>query len=627
MAVRSSWGVVCVAALAACSAGDNTVDPGELELRDLLGVSPEAASAWDGAQRSAARRVLAAGLRDDGGPPAQRTLGDAPGELDARVAELLAGDDAARAADGAGPLGVVTVALEARARAAVMPKRGPLAAAALGDRSLPDSAGPGAELWLTGSWDTTGRAGVLPGRGAALLAALAADAGHPGGPLVVVPAPELAVIAAYVRPEAAVPPRLAVNPVALAALEPAAGEAVAAAAMVRGPAAPVIVVSPPGRPPAAAEATPVASAGGNPYSFYGSVAECALAQRTRCEACLPAGTCRPVTNITDGNAECTMLAADDGRGYFLLCINLALAITSIDRCTGDAAPGCVRDPSAADSLATLASNADFLADPTCGGALDGCLAKIFGPPDQPFPGIDGGTSPAAPPRSTSVSCSNSCNNNPNIACTASPSCDCSGPSCNNSLSCGGACSRSNDQSGCGGTCSTCSSSGGGCSSGSGGGDGCSSGSGGGDSCSSGSGGSCSSGGCSSGSGSGGGGSCSSGSGGGGGCSGGSGGCSGGGCSGSGSSCGGGGGGKCSVATIDPVPGVGLAMSVLWGCLPVALAALTRRRARRGHAADREATDRLLAPDLACASGPAAPASEPAGAEPTHAPGASGGDAP
>jgi len=28
-----------------------------------------------------------------------------------------------------------------------------------------------------------------------------------------------------------------------------------------------------------------------------------------------------------------MLGANSGRGYFLLCINLALAITSVDRCS------------------------------------------------------------------------------------------------------------------------------------------------------------------------------------------------------------------------------------------------------------------------------------------------------
>src|SRR4029079_18370490 len=152
-----------------------------------------------------------------------------------------------------------------------------------------------------------------------------------------------------------------------------------------------------------------------------------------------ASNCRPITNISDGNAECTMLGAESGRGYFLLCINLSLAISSVDRCTGDAAPTCVRDPSAADTLATLENNADFLSDPSCGGALDGCLARIYGTPGGQFPGLDAGTTSSEPPRSTSVSCSNSCNNNQNTSCNASPSCDCSGPSCNNSLSCDSGC--------------------------------------------------------------------------------------------------------------------------------------------------------------------------------------------
>jgi len=303
-----------------------------------------------------------------------------------------------------------------------------------------------------------------------------------------------------------------------------------------------------------------------------------------------AGNCRPITNLADGNAECTMLGTDGGRGYFLLCINLSLAITSVDGCTGDAAPSCVRDPHAADSLATLENNADFLADPTCGDALDGCLARIFGPPDGSFPGlyggIDAGGSP--PPRSTSVSCNNSCSNDKNVTCQASPSCDCSGPSCNNSLSCDSACSSSNDQSGCGGNCNACASSGGG---GGGGNEG---------------------GGC-------GGGSSSSG----GGCGGGSS-SSGGGCgnSCSSSSSSGSGGSSCGGGQLrqqqrrqlvrrrlrrwrqvqrrhrDPPPGIGLAMSFLWGALPIALASLSQRRARRRATPPRDtssATQKLADP--------------------------------
>src|SRR5678815_3160662 len=53
---------VLAAITAGACAGDGTVDPGDLELRDLLGISPEIASAWNADQRAAARRVLIAGL-------------------------------------------------------------------------------------------------------------------------------------------------------------------------------------------------------------------------------------------------------------------------------------------------------------------------------------------------------------------------------------------------------------------------------------------------------------------------------------------------------------------------------------------------------------------------------------
>ena len=102
-----------------------------------------------------------------------------------------------------------------------------------------------------------------------------------------------------------------------------------------------------------------------------------------------------------------MLRSGSGEGYFLICVNLALAITSVDDCAASAAPTCTRDPTAADSINTLQSNADFLTSP-CAGALDGCLAQIFGAPSQAFPGLDGGTEPSEPPRSTTVNCSNSC---------------------------------------------------------------------------------------------------------------------------------------------------------------------------------------------------------------------------
>ncbi|MBZ0234677.1 MAG: hypothetical protein K8M05_20260, partial [Deltaproteobacteria bacterium] len=51
-------------AATACGAADNRVDPGDLALRDLLGVAPQLATTWDGDQRTAARHVLADALGD-----------------------------------------------------------------------------------------------------------------------------------------------------------------------------------------------------------------------------------------------------------------------------------------------------------------------------------------------------------------------------------------------------------------------------------------------------------------------------------------------------------------------------------------------------------------------------------
>jgi hypothetical protein len=637
-----------IAITAAACAGDTSVDPGDLELRDLLGIGPEIASAWNADQRAAARRVLIAGLTDDAapsraaidpalidpalidpalidpapidptaigpaatGPAAIRTAasgstatqaaaqaaanrarpirppatGPAAITLDDRVARLLASEDARRASGGAEPLGVVRVALDAR-DVVFTPRPATTTADTISAEPQRSNA-PAVELRLAPQWDRAHPWGHLPGRGLDVLSTLASDAGHLGGPLVVVPRPRLAAIAAYIEPRgAAREPTLAVNPVLLAALEPDPDELALAAALERS--SPPLSVDNPGARPPLADTTSIASTGGNPYSFYGSVAECAFAQRTRCESCLAGSTCTPITDASNGNDECTALGENAGRGYFLLCINLSLAITSVDRCTADAGPGCARDSGAASSLTTLENNAGFLEDPTCAGALDACLAEIYGEPDDPFPGIDGGDPPPAPPRSTSVNCGDGCDSS-NNNCTASPSCDCTGPSCNNSLSCDSACSSSNDQSGCGGNCNACTSSGGGGSTSNGGcGDSSSSSS---DSCGSSSGGdSCGSsdncGSCDSSSSSSNCGSCDSSSGGSscGSCGSSSSGSSSCGSSdsscGGGSSCGSGGGSKCSVAPTNPGPGIGLAMSLLWGLLPVPFAALSRRRARR-----------------------------------------------
>ena len=48
-----------------CGTADNRVDPGDLELRDLLGISPETARQWGQEQREAARRVIDGSLAAD----------------------------------------------------------------------------------------------------------------------------------------------------------------------------------------------------------------------------------------------------------------------------------------------------------------------------------------------------------------------------------------------------------------------------------------------------------------------------------------------------------------------------------------------------------------------------------
>ena len=155
---------------------------------------------------------------------------------------------------------------------------------------------------------------------------------------------------------------------------------------------------------------------GNPYSFYGSVAECAAAERSRCDDCLAHHTCTPITDVRDGDAECTQLADQDGRGYLLICINLALAIDAVNACTARGSP-CPRDKQASESLSSLEANAQFLDDPACASPLDTCLGALYGGPAGGFPGSGGDS---APPRNTSVDCGDSCSGD--SSCDSLPGC-------------------------------------------------------------------------------------------------------------------------------------------------------------------------------------------------------------
>jgi len=541
----------CALLAAACGAGDNRIDPSDLELRDLLGISPEAANSWDRDQRASARRVIEDGLHQAEASPIRAALrGDAA--LDRRLANALAAVDADRARRHAGALGLVRLAVGpgdvlATARVATI------------EAHAGAPTGASTELRLAG-WEAEPTWRQLPARGQGVLSQIAIDAGHVTGPIVVAPAPRLAVVAGYLPATATDPARLVVNPVLLAALEPVAAPA-PAPEVNAGNAGNAVVRTPSNGP--AAPATPpnalAASAEGNPYSFYGSVAECAAAQRTRCEACLANNSCTAITNLGDGNAECPQLGAQGGRGYFLICINLALAIDAVATCTQGRAPSCPRDAHASESISSLENNASFLDDAACGGPLDTCLATIYGAPQGGFPGPGSGSgSGGPPPRNPSIDCGNSCSGDPN--CDASPSCELDGPSCDDSTATDGGCADSNQQSGCdsGGD------GGDGCSSDSG--SGCDSGGGSGGDCSSDSSGDCGGGDSSGDCGGGGGGDC--GGGGGGDCGGG----------------GGGGGGDCNVTAGHGLrAGSALPIAVIWAFLPVPFAARVRRRAVRKRA--------------------------------------------
>jgi hypothetical protein len=455
-----AWGsrvlVCCVVTAWTACAGDNRLDPSELELRDVLGMSPDMALAWDADQRAAARRVIDEGMHAAQTAPIRVPLAH-EATADHSVVTTLATADNARAKEHQGAVGVVSLAIDRELTATAHPSTiAPRGAQPIDERglllpnrgtqpidepglpreaALPNGSAELIEIELAG-WDHPGWES-LPGRGLDVLAAIASDAGHRTGPVVVTPAPQLAVIAAYIPGVPGVPARLLINPVLLAALEPT-------------PSSPTLPIA---KLPliAAIDTT------GNPYSFYGSIAECANAQRTRCEACLPNNSCTAVSGSGDGNAQCAAFADDEGRGYSLECINLAIAIDSVATCTLAAAPTCPFDG----KTTNLDKNADFLDRPECAAPLDTCLGKTFGPAAQ------------STPHGSTTSCSDS-------SCDAEPSCDDScgddsgGDSCDSGDS-GDSC----DSDGCSGG-----NSGGDCS---GGGDDCS---GGGDSCAGDSGGDC-----------------------------------------------------------------------------------------------------------------------------------------
>jgi hypothetical protein len=405
-------------------ASEDRVDPSALELRDVLGLSPEVAMGWDADQRAAARHVLEAAMHDVDAVPIEAPLEREP-TLDRSLANALAGADGGRATQRQAALGVVELAvthdhLHATSRAS----------------TLVPHATSATPIELAG-WDRPGWTD-LPSRGLDVLATIASDAGHRGGRLLVTPAPQLAVIAGYVAATPVSRARLLVNPVLLAALEP----------------------SPPAGPH---DAPPIATVLpddpiGNPYTFYRSVVTCAAAQQQRCEACLPKGSCTSLAGNGDGNAECSQLAADAGSGYSLACINFALAIDSVASCTATGAPTCPMNTTAASSIAELTANRNFLDQPMCASALDQCLDEIFGNASH-----SSGTPPTPSPGSSPGCADSTCEATPDCSDT---SCDDSGDDSSCSSDGGGDCSGDNGG-GCNGDSGCSGDSGGDCSGGGG----------------------------------------------------------------------------------------------------------------------------------------------------------------
>src|SRR5262245_52815496 len=107
---RRVFRLVVALALAACGAGDNRVDPADLELRDLLGIAPNAALRWDDDQRASARGVLDDGLCAHADRRVELALATGT-TLDERIARTLARNDADRSDSGDPALGLLRIDL------------------------------------------------------------------------------------------------------------------------------------------------------------------------------------------------------------------------------------------------------------------------------------------------------------------------------------------------------------------------------------------------------------------------------------------------------------------------------------------------------------------------------------
>ncbi len=268
-----------------------------------------------------------------------------------------------------------------------------------------------------------------------MLIDLATDAAPGAARVRVVPVVQLAVVAALVS-AADGTPTLLVNPIVTAV--GASDDAVASSAASGAPPTPTRF-APPLSP---IIALPLVT---STWSYDDSIASCASAVQSDCGVCLAGGQCDPIWTGMTGMEACTLLAANPGRNYALLCANLAVSLSNIAACIADHSSSCPIDAVAIDSAGGLNANAEFLDDQACVNAMSVCLTQLYG-----IGGSDG-------------------------SCGSCSGCDCG--SCDSGNSNSGSCNDSttddgcNDSSGCGGGGGGCndSSGGGGCNGGGGGG--------------------------------------------------------------------------------------------------------------------------------------------------------------
>ncbi len=367
---RGASGVVACAliALAGCGAGVERVDPADLELRDLLGVTPRVAAAWSDDQREAARRVLADGLVERA--PETLALATPMAAIEApQLIGALAVVDGRLLERERDALGLVVVeqgADDAEGRAIDAPRAH---AALLGEVTA-----------TTVVLELDPRAWPCPADEAcdfAILAALAADAA-PGVPrLRVAPVAELTVIAALAAGDDGTP-TLMVNPIVTAV-----GAHAATGATGAGGFAPGFVAAAP-RP--AVQVVPLVT---STWIYDPSVSACASTVQGDCDACLAGGICEPIWSGVSGADACSMLQAQPGQNYSLLCVNLAVSLGEIGACLTRTAPSCAFDTGAILDPARLRANVAFLDDAPCRAALDACLDEAFGVDDEGGCGCDG----------------------------------------------------------------------------------------------------------------------------------------------------------------------------------------------------------------------------------------------